>query len=100
MEENFSLFTNWTEYLKCMATPQVWATELELKALACYLNCPIALLAPGVRPKMYNPIKNGVERMTPIFLHHSHENHFEACFPIKGLTSEEIYNYIKRQPHY
>jgi hypothetical protein len=90
------LFEDWSQYLECMKTPQVWATELEIQALAAMINCPIVLMEKRVNPKIYNPEGEG----TPIFLHHLRGNHFESCIPFKGLTIQDVYHFIKRQNYY
>ncbi len=89
-------FENWEQYLTCMSRSQVWGTELEIQALASYLNCPIALLTVGMRPKIYNRESKNI----PLFLHHLHANHFEACIPFKALAINDVYHGIKNQTHY
>lgn len=89
-------FENWQQYLDCISIPQVWATELELQALSFKLDSPIVLLSINMNPKIYNP--DG--KNTPLFLHHTNENHFEACLPLKGLEVEEIYKNIKDKKHF
>ncbi len=87
------LFEDWSQYLERMNTSQVWATELEIEALAAMINCPIILMEKRFNPKIYNPEGKG----TPIFLHHLRGNHFESCIPFKGLTIQDVYHFIKRQ---
>ena len=79
-----------------MNQPQVWGTELEIQALASYLDCPIVLLTVGMQPKIYNSESKNL----PLFLHHLNDNHFEACIRLKGLTIKDVYNGIKSQPHF
>jgi hypothetical protein len=58
-------FDKWESYLTCISMPQVWATEIEIDALASMLECPIVLMEGGSEPKTYNrEAKNN-----PIFLH-------------------------------
>ncbi len=59
-------FDKWEGYLTCISWPQVWATEIEVEALAAMLECPIVLMEGVSGPKIYNrEAKNN-----PIFLHH------------------------------
>ncbi|HEX4838982.1 MAG TPA: hypothetical protein VFU89_00890 [Rhabdochlamydiaceae bacterium] len=94
--EKSLLFENWQQYLTCMNQPQVWGTELEIQALASYLDCPIVLLTVGMQPKIYN----SESKNYPLFLHHLNDNHFESCIPFKGLATKDVYNGIKNQPHF
>lgn len=87
---------NWEEYIDGMSISQVWATEIEIQALSCMINCPIVLLTLNTNPKIYNAEGKNI----PIFLHHMHGNHFEACIPFKGLSTRDIYQAIKSKKHY
>lgn len=90
------VFNNWNEYLACILQPQVWATELEIQALAAHLQRPIVLISLDAVPKIYNePGKN-----KPIFLNHKNWNHYESCRPVNPKTSQEVYNEIKNEAHY
>lgn len=63
--KNVVEFDNWEGYLTCMGMAQVWATDIEIEALASMLKCPIVLMESGSKPKIYNrEAKNN-----PIFLH-------------------------------
>ncbi|MGH2645241.1 MAG: OTU domain-containing protein, partial [Chitinophagaceae bacterium] len=74
-----------------ISTSQVWATELEVRALASVLDSPVVLLEIGKPPKPYN--ENG--RNNPIFLQHVNGNHFISCVPSGGKTSRYVYSVIK-----
>jgi predicted nuclease with TOPRIM domain len=90
-------FENWADYLDKMGKPQVWATTLEIRALADMLKRPIILLQFEAEPFIYNETSQG----EAIFIHHLNDNHFESCIPIQGQRAQDIFvgvkNEIKRQ---
>jgi OTU-like cysteine protease len=86
----------WEEYLNGMSFPQVWATEIEIQALSKMMACPIVVLTQNINAKIYY----AEGKNTPIFLHHVHGNHFEACLPFKGLNPQDIYQVIKTKNYY
>ena len=91
--EQSLFYQSWEEYLEAIAQPQVWATELEISALAHMLEHPIVLMSDGIKPKIYLPNDNN----PPLFLQHLHGNHFTSCVPFKGLTPSEIYQMLKKE---
>ena len=84
-------FHNWEEYLNYLKRPQVWATDLEIGAMAEMLNRPIVLFSPDKAPLIYCEEAEG----NPLFLSHKHGNHFVACTPFKGFTILDVYGDIK-----
>ncbi len=88
-------FENWDQYLDAMSQPTVWGTELEIKALAAMLYCPLVILTADKKPKVYQP--EGTN--PPLFLHHLHGNHFEACFPFKGLDVKDLYENLRKKAY-
>ncbi len=92
----FVSFNSWEEYLRCIAQPLVWATELEVHALAFMLDCPIVLMTFGAKPKIYH---SGAKN-SPLILHYVNTNHFESCVPFKGLTPLDVYPKIRNEEHY
>lgn len=79
-------YQTWDEYLGSMAQPLVWATEVEIQALAHMLDRPIILFAPREDPKFYNRASTN----DPILLYHKNQNHFVSCLPLKGLTPRDL----------
>lgn len=81
---NYVSYFNWNDYLEKMALPTVWATELEIQALAYMLDHPIVLFQDNdQRVDIYNPNEN-----YPIFLTHLNGNHFISCLPQSGAVKE------------
>jgi hypothetical protein len=86
-------FENWPDYLHKMGKPQVWATTLEIRALADMLKRPIVLLQFEAAPFIYNETAQG----GAIFIHHLNDNHFESCIPVEGQKSQDIFAGIKAE---
>ncbi len=87
------LFEDWTSYLAGMKKEGVWATELEIDALAYMLRTPFVVFSKEYpKPRVYN---TDASEKNPVFLHHVNQNHFEACVPFKGLEPRDIYEVIK-----
>jgi OTU-like cysteine protease len=86
----------WEEYLNGMSFPQVWATEIEIQALSEMMACPVVILTQNIKAKIYH----AEGKNTPVFLHHVHSNHFEACLPFKGLNPQDVYQALKNKNYY
>ncbi|MDP1607993.1 MAG: hypothetical protein Q8L98_01620 [Chlamydiales bacterium] len=83
-------FSNWDEYLDCMSTPTVWATDIELGALSNMLQAPVVVFTDGKNPKVYN--RDFLSE--PLFIHHSNSVHFQSCVPFEKLSTKEIFEAI------
>lgn len=73
-------FDSWETYLEMIKTPGVWATELEVRALADLLERPVVILTHGQAPKTYLE----TSKARPLILRHVNGNHFESCTPFKS----------------